>query len=102
MSITMAKICYKSVCYPLKLIFQALFQEWIFLDSWKKGSIFLVHKNKSKNLLRNYRPFSLLQIFAKLFERLIFSNLFHDFIKNESFTNCQPGVLPVISVFLNC
>ena len=49
MSIRMIKICDKSVPYPLKLIFQASFQEGIIPDSWKKASIVLLFvKKKAK------------------------------------------------------
>ena len=44
--------------------------------------------------MKNYRPISLLPIFGKLFERVIFKDLFNYLHKNELFTKCQYGFLP--------
>ena len=44
--------------------------------------------------MKNYRPISLLPIFGKIFERVIFKDLFNYFYKNELFTKCQCGFLP--------
>ena len=43
--------------------------------------------------MKNYRPISPLPIFGKIFERVIFKDLFNYFHKNELFTKCQPGFL---------
>ena len=73
-------------------------------DYWKKANVVPVHKKESKNLVKNYRPISLLPIFGKIFERVIFRDLFNYFHKNELFTKCQSGFLPgdsCISQFLS-
>ena len=41
-----------------------------------KGSIIPVHKKESKNVITNYRPISRLPIFGKIFEKVIYNNLF--------------------------
>ena len=56
------------------------------------ASIILVHK-KEKNIAKNYRPVSLLPIFAKVFERLLFNSLFAYFRNNDLFTKCQSGFM---------
>ena len=43
--------------------------------------------------MKNYRPISLLPIFGKIFERVIFKDLFSYFHKNELFTKCQSTFL---------
>ena len=53
-----------------------------------------VLKKEDKNLLKNYRLISLLQIFGKIFERILFKDLFNCFHKNQLFTKCQSGFLP--------
>ena len=60
----MVKMCDKTLVYPLKLIFRASIQEGVFPDCWKKANVVPIHKKESKNLLKNYRPFSLLPIFG--------------------------------------
>ena len=44
--------------------------------------------------MNNYRPISLLPIFGKIYERIIFKELFNHFHQNHLFTKCQPGFLP--------
>ena len=61
----MIRICDKSVSCPLRLIFQALFQEEIFPDSWKKANIVPVHKKESKNLLKIIGQLAFFQFLRK-------------------------------------
>ena len=60
----------------------------------KKGNIVLVHKKDLETMLINYHPISLLPIFAKVFEMIIFMPMFDYFKENELFTVCQSGFLP--------
>ena len=66
----------------------------MFPDDWKKSNVVPIHKRDSKNVIKNYRPISLLPIFSKIFERLTFNSLFNYFIQNKLFTECQPGFIP--------
>ena len=90
----MVKMYNKTLVYPLKLIFKASIQEGVFPDCWKKANVVPIHKRKSKNLLKNYKPISLLPIFGKIYERIIFKELFNHFHQNQLFTKCQSGFLP--------
>ena len=74
-SIRMIKLCGKSIARPLSLIFQSILNDGVFPDDWKKNNIVLCHKNDSKTLIKNYRPISLLPIFNKVFDRLIYNSL---------------------------
>ena len=87
-------MCNKTLVYPLKLIFKASIQEDVFPDCWKKANVVPIHKKESKNLLKNYRPISLLPIFGKIYEIIIFKELFNHFHQNHLFTKCQSGFLP--------
>ena len=77
LSIRMIKLCSKSITYPLKLKFEASLQEGTFLSCWKKANVVPMHKKEDKNLLKNYRPISFLLIFGKIFERILFKDLFN-------------------------
>ena len=55
------------------------------------------HKKVSKYLVNNYRPISLLSIFAKGFERLLFNSLFSHFDNNGLFTIYQSCFMQDIS-----
>ena len=91
MSIRMIKLCSKSIVRPLKLIFDSAISSGYFPDSWKKGNIVPVHKKENKNLLKNYRPISLLPIFGKIFEKIIYDSLFTFFHENNLLSENQSG-----------
>ena len=44
-------------------------------------------------MLINYRPVSLLLIFAKIFKKIIFMSMYEHFLEGEHFTVCQSGFL---------
>ena len=89
----MIKICNEAVTIPLKIIFEESLKKGIFPDIWKKGNI-PAHKKEDKTLINNYRPISLLPIFGKIFERVIYNSLFNCFLSNKLFTPSQSGFLP--------
>ena len=39
-----------------------MLEEGVFPDDWKKSSVKPIHKRNSKNLIKNYRPISLVPI----------------------------------------
>ena len=78
-----SKICGDSLCRPLELIFNDFLANGIFPFDWKKGNIVPVDKKNEKQRLNNYRPISLLAICSKIFERLIFNEMFRFFIEND-------------------
>ena len=82
----MIKLCDKSEAFPLKLLFQSSLEKGLFPVDWKKSNIVPIHEKENKNLTKNYPPISLLPIFSKIYERLIFISIFNYFIKNNLFT----------------
>ena len=75
-SIRMIKICDKSFLKPLVLLFQNSAKLSYFPDIWKRSNIIPVHKKNDKQLVKNYRPISLLLIFGKIFEKIIFNKIY--------------------------
>ena len=71
----MIKICDTSICKPLKLIFQSCLESGKFPIEWEKANVVPVHKKVDKQILRNYRPISLLPIADKIFERLLYDEI---------------------------
>ena len=75
LSIRMINVCGQSISSLLKLLFTDFFMEEIFPESSRKA---------------NFVPVpSLLRIFGKVFEPLIFNDLYNHFIKNKLFTKFQ-------------
>ena len=75
-SIRMIKICDSALTKPLSIIFNDCIKTGIFPYTWKKSNVIPVHKKKDKQLINNYRPVSLCPIFGKMFERIIFNNIY--------------------------
>ena len=88
----MIKICSQSLILPLKIIFKHSLKKGKFLKIWKKANVVPVHK-KDKMFVQNYRPISLLPIFGKFFERVIYNSLFNYFQSNRLFTPSQSDSL---------
>ena len=72
-SVQMIKLCGNSILLPLQIIFTNIIAKGIFPDQWKMANVTPVHKKEKKQIIKNYRPISLLPIFAKLFEKNAFS-----------------------------
>ena len=93
-SIRMIKICDKSILKPLIVLFENSTKSSYYPDIWKKSNIIPVHKKNDKQLVNNYRPISLLPIFGKIFEKIIF-NRTYNFISEENLLNHnQSGFRP--------
>ena len=77
------------------MIFEAALNDGAFPDDCKKGNIVHVLK-KTLNLcqLTANRLIHLLPMFAKIFEKIIFTLIFEYFLENELFTVFQSGFLP--------
>ena len=82
-SIRMIKICGKSICIPLRKIFEECLRTGTFPLEWKKGNVVPIFKKVDKEIYKNYRPVSLQPIFGKILERLIFEEMFPFFIENK-------------------
>ena len=75
-SICMIKICGKSICIPLRKIFDECLRTGTSRLEWKKGNVVPIFEKGEKQIYKNYRPVSLLPIFGKILERLIFEEMF--------------------------
>ncbi|XP_057310565.1 uncharacterized protein LOC130648529 [Hydractinia symbiolongicarpus] len=90
-SIKMIQMCGNSIIFPLKLLFEAGIKSGCLPDTWKRGNIILIHKKGKKNIVKNYRPISLLPIFSKIFEKIIHNSLFRYFQENKLLSDQQSG-----------
>ena len=79
----MIKACGNSISLPLKLIFKSMINEGVFPEDWKNSNVVPIQEKESKNLIKNYRLISLLSIFSKLFERLVFNALFNIIVQKK-------------------
>ena len=90
----MLKLCASSICKPLTLIFEKCLASGEFPDVYEKSNIVPVHKKGNKQLIKNYRPVSLLSICRKLMEKLMFNPIFN-FIDTRNVLSVLPIRIPL-------
>ena len=93
-SIRMLKLCDKRIVKPLSIIFNNSKRKNTFPNLWKKANVVPIHKKGEKDLIKNYRPVSLLPIFGKTFQRLIFNSFSKYIDGNELLNPNQSGLRP--------
>ena len=90
----MLKICDKSICKSLELIFEPCIKHGKFPNEWRMAKVVPVHKKSDNKILKNYRPVSLLPICGKVFEHLIYNSPFEYFTENDLISRNQSGFKP--------
>ena len=93
-SIRMIKICDKSLIKPLSFLFKTAVRSSHYPDIWKKSNIIPVHKKNDKQLVNNYRPISLLPVFGKIFEKIIFNKTYKFLLEEKLLNPNQSGFRP--------
>ena len=90
-SVRMIKLSDISLVLPLKIIFTNCLRRGVFPEIWKYANVVPVHKKNEKNLKGNYRPISLLPIFGKILEKLIYDSLYSHLESHELLNPNQSG-----------
>ena len=90
----MLLLCDNLVALPLKMIFQNILETSTYPDLWKLANVIPIFKKSDKQLIKNYRPISLRPICGKIFENIIFNNLYSYFNANYLITKNQSGFRP--------
>ena len=98
----MLKICGNSVLPPFQLIFKSCLESCAFPSEWKKANVVPEHKKGDKQSLKNYRPISILAIYGKIFERLIYNKMLEYFIENNLISPNKSGLNVEIHVLTCC
>ena len=87
-------LCDESVILPLQIIFRNILSTSIYPHTWKLVNVTPIFKKSDKQLIKNYRPISLLPIFGKFLEKLIFNKLYSYLQLNDLITKNQSGFRP--------
>ena len=91
----MLLLCDDSVILPLNIIFRnILLTSTYYPDQWKLANVTPIFKKGDKQLIKNYRPISLLPICSKIFEKMISKNLYSYLNANNLLTKNQSGFRP--------
>ena len=90
----MLLLCDDSAILPLKIIFSNILSTSIYPDLWKIANVTPIFKKGDKQLIKNYRPISLLPICGKILEKIIFNHLYSYLTANRLITKNQSGFRP--------
>ena len=85
----MLKLTEDSVLPPFELNFKSCFQSSTFPSVWKRPGVVPVHKKSKKKSLKDYRPIKLLSICEKIFEWLVYNNIFQYFMEDDLISHNQ-------------
>jgi hypothetical protein len=76
---------------PLAHIYNVLLNLGAFQDEWKTAREKPLYKKGDSYDMLNYRPISIILVFAKLLDRLMYGRIISILYKNKIFTGAQNG-----------
>lgn len=91
----LVKGCIEYLVDPLRSIFSSSLRQSVFPNRWKLAKVCPIYKQGEKSQISNYRPVSLLSVFSKVFESVIYDKIYpgvesrigvcqHGFLKGKS------------------
>ena len=90
----MLLLCDESVALALRIIFTNILSTAIYPNMWKLANVTPIFKKGNKQLIKNYRPISLLPICGKMFEKIIFNHLYDHLTTHNLITKKQSRFRP--------
>ncbi len=75
----------------LAMLFNTSIETSLFPDSWKVARVTQIFKSGEKTDKSNYRPISVLPVISRLFEKLVFDQLYQYMTDNDLFSPEQSG-----------
>ena len=91
LSARMLQLYGDTLTIPLSIIYTNCISKGYFPKKWKKANVTAVHKKNAKNIVSNYRPISLLPLCGKMFEKIIYDNMYAHFFGNKLISDKQSG-----------
>ena len=85
------KIAADVVAPSLTAMFTASINMGIFRQEWKESRASPVYKSGARNDPSNYRPISAIPVIAKVFEKLVYEQLYEYLSNYNLLTTCQSG-----------
>ena len=92
-SIRMLKLCSPYLCKPRSIIFKSWLSHVKFPVESESPPLPPLKKKEDKQCIKNYGPVSLLPICSKIFQRLLFNELYKFFNENDLLSSNQVRLL---------
>ena len=83
--------CADLICKPLCYIFNQSLNVGMFPDDWKCARVTPLFKQGERDDLNKYRPISVIPVIAKVFERIVYNQLYAYLTKHNVICKCQSG-----------
>ena len=77
------------IALPLSIMINASIESGHVPDTMKLAKVIPIYKSKDKQMLNNYRPISLLPIFLKILENVVYQMLFNFLNTNNALFSSQ-------------
>ena len=99
-SAKMLRLCPNLIAECLCVIFNRSINTGIFPDEWKCTKVIPLHKKGDRRDLDNYRPISIIPVVAKVFERIIYNQVYAFVIDTKVLSNCQSDFRSTVTALL--
>ena len=97
---TVIKAVIDSIHLPLCDIFNKSLQTGCFPDNLKIAKVVPIYKGDDKTLVNNYRPISVLPVFSKILEKIIFTRISNFVVQNNILSDNQFGFRHNLSTYM--
>ena len=85
------KLCGSPIYRPLQINCQSCLDRGKFPQEWRKANVVPVHEKNDKQLIKTYRPISLVPMCGKDFERVLYNSLFYFLNQNDLISPAKLG-----------
>lgn len=94
----MLKAIKDNICYPLTFLINQSLQKGIFPAVLKRANVIPLHKGNDKEDVVNYRQISLISVFSKIMEKIVYEIILNFVTKYKIINECQHGFMPNRSI----
>ena len=92
--------CADLISVPISDLFNKSLTSGIFPDDWESARVIPLFKQGERSDLNNYRPISVISVIAKVFERIVYDQLYSFLAKEDVISKQQSGFRSLHSTVL--